>query len=187
MMNWKGYERKRSVLFFQDDDGICLEELRKTTKTLRQDGRSPSLDLNPVTSLTRSRSAKDLAATFSTIGLTPTRVLTICTQFRRAVCLCQSNVKCKPSVTLTWAVVTWLPYRWQVFQDCIRNTKYISSSNSIPNMMSVRWKSLRCANGQYVIHFSPWHTRLSENDFDFCNETHSNHCDPSYRALAGLC
>jgi hypothetical protein len=47
MMNWKGFERKRSWPNLRLYPGIFLEGLRKTMKNLRQDIRSPSRDLSP--------------------------------------------------------------------------------------------------------------------------------------------
>jgi hypothetical protein len=46
-MNWKGCGRKRSWPNLRYYPGICLEGLRKTTKNLSQDNRSPGRDLNP--------------------------------------------------------------------------------------------------------------------------------------------
>jgi hypothetical protein len=46
MMNWKGYERKWSWSNLWYYHGICLEGLRKTTKTVSQNSRSPCRDLN---------------------------------------------------------------------------------------------------------------------------------------------
>jgi hypothetical protein len=46
MMNWKGRVRKRSWPNLRYYTGICLEELRETTKNLTQDSRSPGQDLN---------------------------------------------------------------------------------------------------------------------------------------------
>jgi hypothetical protein len=40
-MNWKGCGRKRSWPNLRYYPGICLEGLRKTTKNLSQDSRSP--------------------------------------------------------------------------------------------------------------------------------------------------
>jgi hypothetical protein len=48
MMNLKGYARKLSPPNLRSYPGICLEGLRKTTKTLIQDSRSQGRDLNPV-------------------------------------------------------------------------------------------------------------------------------------------
>jgi hypothetical protein len=45
-MNWKGSGIKRSWPNSKEISSICLEELRKTTKTLSQDSRYPSLDSN---------------------------------------------------------------------------------------------------------------------------------------------
>jgi hypothetical protein len=46
-MNWKGCGRKWSWPNLKYYPGICLEGLRKATKTLSQDSRSASRDLNP--------------------------------------------------------------------------------------------------------------------------------------------
>jgi hypothetical protein len=46
MINWKGCERKRSWPNLRHCPGICLDGLRKTTKNLGQDSRSPGPDLN---------------------------------------------------------------------------------------------------------------------------------------------
>jgi hypothetical protein len=45
-MNWKGCGRKRSWPNLRYYPGICLG-LRKTTKNLSQDSRTPGRDLNP--------------------------------------------------------------------------------------------------------------------------------------------
>jgi hypothetical protein len=45
-MNWKGCERRRSCPIIRYQPGICLEGLRKTTKDLSQDSRSPGQHLN---------------------------------------------------------------------------------------------------------------------------------------------
>jgi hypothetical protein len=45
MMNWKGCKRKRLWPNARHYLGICLEELRKTTKDLSDDSRSPGLRL----------------------------------------------------------------------------------------------------------------------------------------------
>jgi hypothetical protein len=47
MMNWKGYERKRSCPNFRYCTGIFLEGLPKTTKNFSQDRQSLDRDLNP--------------------------------------------------------------------------------------------------------------------------------------------
>jgi hypothetical protein len=47
MMNWKGGGRKRSWPNFRYNPSICLEGLRKSTKRISQDSRSPVRDLNP--------------------------------------------------------------------------------------------------------------------------------------------
>jgi hypothetical protein len=47
MMNCEGCRRKRSWPNFQHYPGIFLEGLKKATRILGQDSRSPSLDLNP--------------------------------------------------------------------------------------------------------------------------------------------
>jgi hypothetical protein len=47
MMNWKGFERKRSWPNLRYYPNICLEGLRKTTKIPSQDSRFPGRDLNP--------------------------------------------------------------------------------------------------------------------------------------------
>jgi hypothetical protein len=44
-MNWKGCEWEQLWLNLRCYLGICMEGLRKTTKNLRQDRRSPSQDL----------------------------------------------------------------------------------------------------------------------------------------------
>jgi hypothetical protein len=44
-MNWKGYERKRSLLNFKELSDIRHEGLSKTTKNLGLDSRSPERDL----------------------------------------------------------------------------------------------------------------------------------------------
>jgi hypothetical protein len=46
-MNWKVCGRKRSWPNLKSYPGFCLYGLVKTTKTLRQDSRSPSRDLKP--------------------------------------------------------------------------------------------------------------------------------------------
>jgi hypothetical protein len=46
-MNWKGCGKKRSWPNLRYYPSICLEGLRKTTKNLSQDTRSPVRDLNP--------------------------------------------------------------------------------------------------------------------------------------------
>jgi hypothetical protein len=46
MINWKGCGSKRSWPNSQYYAGICLEGLRKTSKNLSQDSRSPGLYLN---------------------------------------------------------------------------------------------------------------------------------------------
>jgi hypothetical protein len=45
-MKWKGWERKLSWPNLKYYPGICLEGLRKTTKNIGQDSRSPGPDLN---------------------------------------------------------------------------------------------------------------------------------------------
>jgi hypothetical protein len=47
MMNWKGYERKRSWRNLRYYPSICPQGLRRTTKGLGQDSRSAGQDLNP--------------------------------------------------------------------------------------------------------------------------------------------
>jgi hypothetical protein len=47
MMNWKGFEWKRSWPNLRYYSGICLQGLSKTTKNLSQDSCSPGRDLNP--------------------------------------------------------------------------------------------------------------------------------------------
>jgi hypothetical protein len=47
-MNWEGYGRKRSWANLMYYPAICLVGLRKTTKNLSQDSRSPDRRLNPV-------------------------------------------------------------------------------------------------------------------------------------------
>jgi hypothetical protein len=47
MINWKGCWRKRSWPSLMCCLSVCLEGLRKTTRTFRQDSRSPGRDLNP--------------------------------------------------------------------------------------------------------------------------------------------
>jgi hypothetical protein len=37
-MNWEGYERKSSLLKVRHCPGICLEELKKTTNSIRISG-----------------------------------------------------------------------------------------------------------------------------------------------------
>jgi hypothetical protein len=49
-MNWKGCERKQPCANVRYYTGICLEQLQKTAKNLRQVCQSPGRDLNPVTS-----------------------------------------------------------------------------------------------------------------------------------------
>jgi hypothetical protein len=46
-MNRKGCGTKQSWPNLRYYPGICLEGLRKTTKNLTQDNRSPGRDLNP--------------------------------------------------------------------------------------------------------------------------------------------
>jgi hypothetical protein len=46
-MNWKGCGRKRSWPNLRYYPGTRLEGVRKTTKSLSQDSRSPGRDLNP--------------------------------------------------------------------------------------------------------------------------------------------
>jgi hypothetical protein len=46
-MIWKECGRKRSYLSLNSYSGICLEVLRKTSKYLNQNSRSPITDLNP--------------------------------------------------------------------------------------------------------------------------------------------
>jgi hypothetical protein len=46
-VNWKGFGRKRSWTNLGKYPGICVEGLRKATKVLIQDSRSPCRDLNP--------------------------------------------------------------------------------------------------------------------------------------------
>jgi hypothetical protein len=46
-MNWKGYGRKRLWPNLRYYPGICMEGLRKTTKSLTQAIRSPGRDSNP--------------------------------------------------------------------------------------------------------------------------------------------
>jgi hypothetical protein len=46
-MKWKGYQRKQLWPNFGYYLNICLEGLRKTTRNLSQDSRSPCQDLNP--------------------------------------------------------------------------------------------------------------------------------------------
>jgi hypothetical protein len=46
MMNWKGCDRERLRPTLRKYPGICLEGLRKTTKKLGKDTRSPGLHLN---------------------------------------------------------------------------------------------------------------------------------------------
>jgi hypothetical protein len=46
-MNWKGSGRKRSWPTLRYYPRIYLEDLRKFTKTLVKDNRSPGRDLNP--------------------------------------------------------------------------------------------------------------------------------------------
>jgi hypothetical protein len=46
-MNWKGCGRKRTWPNLRYYPRMCLEGLRKTTKHLSQDSRSPGRDLNP--------------------------------------------------------------------------------------------------------------------------------------------
>jgi hypothetical protein len=50
MMNCKTCRRKRSWLNLSNYPGICMERLRKASKYLSQDSRSPGQDLNPGTS-----------------------------------------------------------------------------------------------------------------------------------------
>jgi hypothetical protein len=46
-MQWNGYGRKRSWPNLKYCPGICLERLRKTTKNLSQDSRSPGRGFHP--------------------------------------------------------------------------------------------------------------------------------------------
>jgi hypothetical protein len=47
MINWKEFGTKQSWSNLRYYPGICVEGLRKTRKTLRQDSWSPGRDLNP--------------------------------------------------------------------------------------------------------------------------------------------
>jgi hypothetical protein len=48
MNNWKGCGRKRSWPNLRYYHGICLEGVRKNTKTFSQDSRSPGRDLSQI-------------------------------------------------------------------------------------------------------------------------------------------
>jgi hypothetical protein len=65
MMNWKD-EVVRSVggLILRYSHGIRLEGLRKTTKNLNQDGRSPGPRFEPGTTQIQSRSVNYSTTTF---------------------------------------------------------------------------------------------------------------------------
>jgi hypothetical protein len=45
-MNWKGYGKKQSWPNLGYYPGICLEGLRKTTKSFSENSRFPGRDLN---------------------------------------------------------------------------------------------------------------------------------------------
>jgi hypothetical protein len=47
MLNWIGCEKKRSGIILWYYIGIHLQKLRKTTKNLSQDSRSPGQDFKP--------------------------------------------------------------------------------------------------------------------------------------------
>jgi hypothetical protein len=66
MMNLKVFGRKRSWPNFKVDyyRGICLEELRKTTKHLNQQSQSSGPTFEPGTYRLRNRSVNRWTATF---------------------------------------------------------------------------------------------------------------------------
>jgi hypothetical protein len=65
MMNWEGFVGSGRGLILRYYLGIRLEELRKTTKALNQDSRSPEQIFEPGTFRIRSRSVNHSTTMFS--------------------------------------------------------------------------------------------------------------------------